>query len=47
MLMGARDAWRIADRLAETQTPVVFGSPFGLPARDDEGYDQAFATPAV
>lgn len=46
VLMGARDAWRIAERLAETQTPVVFGSPFGLPARDDEGYDQAFATPA-
>ncbi|MGM0524762.1 MAG: amidohydrolase family protein [Pseudomonadota bacterium] len=46
VLMGARDSWRIADRLAETQTPVVFGSPYGLPARDDEGYDQAFSTPA-
>lgn len=46
VLMGATDAWRIADRLATTQTPVVFGSPFGLPARNDEGYDQAFATPA-
>ncbi|RUO77939.1 amidohydrolase family protein [Idiomarina seosinensis] len=46
VLMGARDSWRIAERLAETQTPVVFGSPYGLPARDDEGYDQAFSTPA-
>ena len=46
VLMGARDAWRIAERLAESQTPVVFGSPFGLPERDDEGYDQAFSTPA-
>lgn len=46
VLMGARDAWRIADKLAELNVPVVFGSPYGLPARNDEGYDQAFATPA-
>lgn len=46
VLMGARDAWRIADKLAELQIPVVFGSPYGLPARDDEGYDQDFSSPA-
>ena len=46
VLMGAADAWRLTERLVKTQTPVVFGSPFGLPARDDEGYDQAFSTPA-
>lgn len=46
VLMGARDAWRMKERLAETQTPVVFGSPYGLPARSDEAYDQAFRTPA-
>jgi len=46
VLMGARDAWRIADKLAELEVPVVFGSPFGLPGRDDEGYDQDFSTPA-
>lgn len=46
VLMGARDAWRIADKLAELEIPVVFGSPFGLPGRDDEGYDQDFSTPA-
>lgn len=46
VLMGAADAWRLTERLAKTQTPVVFGSPFGLPARDDEAYDQAFSTPA-
>lgn len=46
VLMGAADAWRLTERLVNTQTPVVFGSPFGLPARDDEGYDQAFSTPA-
>lgn len=46
VLMGASDAWRITERLAATNTPVVFGSPFGLPSRNDEGYDQAFSTPA-
>ena len=46
VLMGARDAWRIADKLAELNVPVVFGSPYGLPARNDEGYDQDFASPA-
>lgn len=46
VLMGARDAWRIADTLAEKNIPVVFGSPFGLPGRSDEGYDQDFSSPA-
>ncbi|KPD22955.1 MULTISPECIES: amidohydrolase family protein [Idiomarina] len=46
VLMGARDAWRIADELAELNVPVVFGSPYGLPGRDDEGYDQDFSSPA-
>lgn len=46
VLMGARDAWRIADKLAELNIPVVFGSPYGLPARNDEGYDQDFSSPA-
>jgi len=46
VLVGAYDAWRIADKLAELQIPVVFGSPFGLPMREDDGYDQAFSTPA-
>ena len=25
----------------------MFGAPFGLPSRHDEGFDQAFATPAA
>lgn len=47
VLMGARDAWRIADQLAAADVRVVFGAPFGLPSRHDEGFDQAFATPAA
>ncbi|RUO55326.1 amidohydrolase family protein [Pseudidiomarina homiensis] len=47
VLMGARDAWRMADELAEADVRVVFGAPFGLPSRHDEGFDQAFSTPAA
>jgi len=47
VLMGARDAWRIADQLAEAEVRVVYGAPYGLPTRHDEGFDQAFATPAA
>lgn len=46
VLMGARDAWRVADRIAAAQVPVVYGAPYGLPSRHDEAYDQAYATPA-
>ncbi|MEX1220842.1 MAG: amidohydrolase family protein [Idiomarina sp.] len=47
VLVGARDSWRMADKLAAEGVPVVFGAPYGLPARNDEAYDQAFTTPAA
>ncbi|RUO22657.1 amidohydrolase [Aliidiomarina iranensis] len=46
VLMGGRDAWMLADAIAAADIPVVFGSPYGLPARVDEAYDTAFSTPA-
>ena len=47
VLVGARDAWRIADKLASEGITVVYGEPYGLPTRHDEAYDQAYATPAA
>ncbi|MBR9908553.1 MAG: amidohydrolase family protein [Gammaproteobacteria bacterium] len=47
VLVGARDAWRIADKLAAEGITVVYGEPYGLPTRHDEAYDQAYATPAA
>ena len=47
VLVGARDAWRIADKLAAENITVVYGEPYGLPTRHDEAYDQAYATPAI
>lgn len=47
VLMGARDAWRMTDRLANADVTVVYGAPYGLPTRHDEPYDQAYATPGL
>lgn len=47
VLVGARDSWRIADKLATEGVTVVYGEPYGLPTRHDEAYDQAYATPAA
>lgn len=46
-IVGGRDSWRLADELAAQQVSVIFTSPYGLPTRNDEGYNQAFRTPAV
>ncbi|MDX1706122.1 amidohydrolase family protein [Pseudidiomarina sp.] len=47
VLMGARDAWRLATELAAAEVDVVYGAPYGLPTRHDEAYDQAYSTPAI
>lgn len=46
VIVGGRDAWMVADDLVERNVPVIFGDAYGLPARTDEPYDTAFATPA-
>jgi len=46
VIVGGRDAWRVADQIAEAGISVVFGAPYGLPTRDDESFDQAYSTPA-
>lgn len=44
--VGARDSWMMADTLAELKIPVIFGYSYGLPSREDDSYDTAYATPA-
>lgn len=46
VIVGGRDAWRVADTLAERNVAVIFGDGYGLPSRVDEAYDTAFSTPA-
>ena len=45
VLLGGRDAWRVADLLREKDVPVILDSLLRLPARRDEDYDVAFAQP--
>jgi len=47
ILAGARDAWKIADELAEKQIPVILGSTQSLPREDDDPYDTPYHAPAV
>lgn len=46
VIVGGRDSWMMADVLSANDVSVVFTSPYGLPPREDEAYDTAFATPA-
>lgn len=43
VLVGARDAWRLADRLKAADIPVIIDGSSVLPARRDDGYDDGYA----
>jgi len=45
VIMGGRSAWKVADRLAEADVPVILGPTQELPSGEDLGYDQAYAQP--
>ena len=47
VLVGARDAWRLAERLAAAQVPVIYAVPFGMPIREDDAVDQSFRVPGL
>ncbi|ANM31985.1 hypothetical protein ABI59_00335 [Acidobacteria bacterium Mor1] len=46
ILAGAGDVWRVADRLAAHDVPVILTSVLSLPRREDEPYDTPFTTPS-
>lgn len=46
-IVGGLDSWQLADELAKAKVPVIFTAPFGIPERDDEAVDTAYATPAL
>jgi imidazolonepropionase-like amidohydrolase len=43
ILVGGRDAWRVADRLKAADVAVIVGGVYELPARRDDGYDDIYA----
>ena len=47
VLFGARDAWMVADYLAENNIPVVLDELMRLPAREDEPIDLPYSIPKM
>lgn len=45
ILVNPREAWKVADRLAEEDVPVIIGPTQSLPREEDWAYDQVYATP--
>ena len=45
IIAGGREAWKVAELLAEKQVPVILGATQALPSGEDDGYDQAYANP--
>lgn len=47
VIYGGRDAWRLAEELAEAQVPVVYDHIFTLPTPDTANYDVHFRAPSL
>ncbi len=47
ILDGGRDAWMLADELAQREIPVIYSEVFTLPAQSSDAYDVQFVAPAV
>lgn len=47
ILAGGRDAWKVADLLAEHEVPVILSRPQSSPAEEDDPYDRPFKTASV
>jgi len=45
VLLGANDAWKVADRISDAGVPVILGPTQSLPRDEDYGYDQVYALP--
>jgi imidazolonepropionase-like amidohydrolase len=47
VIRGGRDAVKVASRLKAENVPVILTSTMSAPARSDDGYDEAYGTPAA
>ncbi len=47
ILAGGRDAWEVAEMLAEKQVPVILGLTQSLPNQEDDPYDRPFKNASV
>lgn len=46
VLVGGRESARVASQIAAAGVPLILNEVTEVPSRQDEGYDQAYATPA-
>jgi imidazolonepropionase-like amidohydrolase len=46
VLVGAQDAWRVPTEIKAAGVELILGSPFNLPLRRSEGFDQAYSNAA-
>jgi imidazolonepropionase-like amidohydrolase len=47
VIRGGRDAMQVAARLKAESVPVILTSTMSAPPRSDDGYDEAYSTPAA
>ncbi|MBT5925914.1 MAG: amidohydrolase family protein [Verrucomicrobia bacterium] len=47
VIVGGRDAWMVAELLAEQEIPVIYEHTFTLPQQDVAPYDVQFSAPSV
>ena len=47
ILAGAREGWRVADKIAAAKVPVIFEGTMSIPTRDTDGYDAQFKAAEV
>lgn len=47
IIAGGRDAWQVAELLAEQDVDVIYDATFNLPRDDADGYDVQFRAPLV
>lgn len=47
VLVGGRDAWKVAALLAAQKIPVIYEYTFNMPGHDYEAYDVNFSSPEV
>lgn len=47
VIFGARDAWMVADYLAENNIPVILDELMRLPSREDEPIDLPYSIPKI
>jgi imidazolonepropionase-like amidohydrolase len=46
IIVGGRDAWRMADFLKQHNVPVIVTSVMAMPSREDDPYDANYSAPA-